>query len=97
MSEQKRLAPRANPFILINREVIKEMKLYLISQDFNDVYDTHDAAVVAAKNEEEARNTRVGYSYPMTWAPPEHVKVALIGNAVKGTAAGVILDSFNAG
>jgi hypothetical protein len=31
------------------------MNLYLISQDENDDYDTFDSAVVAAKNEEDAR------------------------------------------
>ena len=31
------------------------MKLYLISQDRNDGYDTFDSAVVAAENEQKAR------------------------------------------
>jgi len=31
------------------------MKLYLISQDVNNAYDTYDSAVVAAKSEEEAK------------------------------------------
>lgn len=31
------------------------MKLYLLEQDFNIWYDTHDSCVVVAENEEEAR------------------------------------------
>lgn len=31
------------------------MKLYLISQDVNNGYDTYDSAVVCAANEAEAR------------------------------------------
>jgi hypothetical protein len=34
------------------------MNLYLISQGVNKGYDTYDSAVVAVKNEEEARNTK---------------------------------------
>lgn len=33
------------------------MKLYLISQSVNNDYDTYDSAVVAAPDEETARNT----------------------------------------
>lgn len=33
------------------------MKLWLISQDVNNNWDTFDSAVVAAESEEEARNT----------------------------------------
>ena len=33
------------------------MNLYLISQDHNDDYDTYDSAVVAAENEDAARET----------------------------------------
>jgi hypothetical protein len=32
------------------------MKIYRISQNINDGYDTYDSAVVAADNEEDARN-----------------------------------------
>ena len=74
------------------------MKLWLISQDHNNNYDTFDSAVVAAENEEEARHTKVGsFDKYGTWAAPEHVKAKLIGEAIEGTAAGVVLGSFNAG
>ena len=70
------------------------MKLYLIYQNYNNQYDTYDSAVVAAKNEEEAGNTEMIGSD--VWAPPDKVKVKLIGTAIKGTKAGVVLASFNA-
>jgi hypothetical protein len=38
------------------------MKLWLISQDVNNGWDTYDSAVVAAETEEEARNI-----YPDNW------------------------------
>lgn len=38
------------------------MKLWLISQNVNNNYDTYDSAVVAAETEDEARNI-----YPDNW------------------------------
>lgn len=38
------------------------MKLWLISQNVNNDYDTYDSAVVAAESEEEARCTYPGDS-----------------------------------
>ena len=38
------------------------MKLWLISQDVNNRWDTYDSAVVAAETEDEARNI-----YPDKW------------------------------
>jgi hypothetical protein len=86
------------------------MKLYLISQSVNNDYDTYDAAVVAALDEESARNIHphgdgvVNWTqaarehYSGTWArTPEQVKVEYIGDAKPGTQAGVICASYNAG
>jgi len=74
------------------------MKLYLISQNFNRDYDTYDSAVVAARNEGEARNTKIGSTDEFgSWVTPDKVEVELIGTAIKGTEAGIILASFNAG
>lgn len=76
------------------------MNLYLIEQDENNGYDTYDAFVVAAKDDDAARNYHPGkwgekYS---TWASdPKHVRVTLIGKAGKGVEVGRILGSFNAG
>lgn len=36
---------------------MSELKLWLISQDDNDGYDTYDSAVVAAETEKDARET----------------------------------------
>lgn len=74
------------------------MKLYLISQTANLEYDTYDAAVVAAPDEEIARKIKPSDSedYP-EWTTPDNVRVQLIGTALKGTQQGVILASFRAG
>ena len=86
------------------------MNLYLISQDEQEGYDTFDSAVVAAENEEEARNihpeTHYGIHtneyyweiYSNSWASdPKKVTVTLIGTAIEGTLPGVICTSYNAG
>ena len=86
------------------------MKLWLISQVANDDYDTYDAAVVAAETEADARNMHPGGHGGVLWDraasergfsswcyAPEQVTVRLIGDAIEGTEAGVILASFNAG
>ncbi len=79
------------------------MNLYLLTQDDQRGYDTFDSCVVAAPDEEAARNTHPqgakfwGVSFN-TWArSPERVQVKLLGAAVDGTLAGLILASFNAG
>ena len=74
------------------------MNIYLISQNVNDGYDTFDAAVVAAPDEETARNMKPGGSdYDLdTWCKPEHVKVELIGTTERQHRY-IFLASFNAG
>ena len=72
------------------------MKLWKISQSENNNYSTYDSAVVAAETEDEARRT-ISFN-PSYWASsPEHVHVELIGEAISGTKAGVIVASYNAG
>ena len=79
------------------------MKLFKISQTENDGYDTYDSAIVAALDEEAARNIRpaASYDWDYIYSPwcksPEAVTVEYIGEAKEGTEAGVILASFNAG
>lgn len=85
------------------------MNIYLISQNENNGYDTYDSAVVAAKNEEQARNTNpsdFNGTELMNWkddiygswcSKPEKVKVTLLGTAVEGTPWSVLCASFNAG
>ena len=74
------------------------MNLYLVSQSVNNDYDTYDAMIVAAPDEETARNMHPkGYRAPFdtTWAHPSDVYVELIGQTDR--EAGIILASFNAG
>lgn len=79
------------------------MNLYLISQEYNDDYDTYDSAVVAANTEEEARlihpsrgldwdGKNIAYA---GWCDSKYVEVDFIGNTDR--EKGVILTSFNAG
>jgi len=83
-------------------------KLYLISQDVNDDYDTYDSAVVVAENEERAKEIHPNsddaddegnFSDFHTWAKNiSQVKVKYIGEASKDLEAGsVVIYSFNAG
>jgi len=62
-----------------------------------------EKAVVAANNDDEARNILPGYSKFATaeqfgeWcSSPDKVKVECLGEAVKGIKKGVILASFRA-
>ena len=81
------------------------MKLFLIKQDQNTEYDTYDSAVVAAPDEETARQMNPGTGKPMTdwdvryssWCNgPQHVTVRYLGEAVD-VEHGVVCASFNAG
>lgn len=79
------------------------MKLFLLTQEVENGWDTFDSMIVAAKNEKEARlitppNGEFGRTPYTCWAhSPEQVQVKLIGTAVKDTPAGIVLASFNAG
>lgn len=85
------------------------MKLWRISQDKNNDFDTYDSAVVAAESKEDAIATHpseFGEGVPDvgcvdrqygTWTSKENIKCELIGEATEGVAAGVIVASFNAG
>lgn len=74
------------------------MNLYLISQNEVFDYDTYDSAVVAALTEADAANTPPDGDWGVDWcSSPSKVNVMLLGKAVPGMPAGVILASFNAG
>lgn len=78
------------------------MKLYLISQDENDGYDTYDSAVVCAGSEDEARKINPDYgewgrNYGSWCSSPDKVTVRHIGEAVEGMEPGIVLASFHAG
>ena len=64
------------------------MKIYIVYRTDPVGYDEYDAAVVVAKNEDEARKL-----CPFNADDREIVKVEIVNNKV----AGVVLASFNAG
>jgi hypothetical protein len=80
------------------------MKLWLISQDTNNDYDTYDSAIVAAHSEDEAKAIHPGGgpqrwndNYPCWAKTPDEVKAEFIGIAHGTVEPGVVLASFNAG
>jgi len=82
----------------------KKMKLWLISQNAIDGYDTYDSAVVAADTETEAKMMHPGTGedikpkpFPDWVCEPELVACEYIGEAKDGTQKGVICSRFNAG
>ena len=80
------------------------MKLFLISQNQNNSYDTFDSAVVAAPDEDTAKSIHPR-DYPSIlvedwdrdWCHPKYVRVQYIGEAATDVKQGVICASFNAG
>jgi hypothetical protein len=81
------------------------MNIYLVSQDKNQDYDTFDAFVCYANNEEEAKQMHPSgtplkdIDYTSDWVSnPEDVTVELIGHYEKeDLKVNTILASFNAG
>lgn len=81
------------------------MKLFLISQDQNNGFDTYKSAVVAAADEETARQINPANGKPMdkwdknySWCNgPEHVTVRYLGEATGDVKQGIVCASFNAG
>lgn len=87
------------------------MKLWLLTQDINAGYDTHDSVVVAAETEDDARLITPDQCWlsekpfkgfagcTMTsWAnTPDQVSVKFLGDAAPGIERGIVLASFNAG
>ena len=79
------------------------MRLWKISQDKNNNYETYDSAVVAAETEAEAKlmNPSNGEDikpepYSSWVGDPADVQCEYIGEAKDGTQKGVICASFNA-
>jgi len=91
----------------------KKNKLYLISQEENNGYDTYDSAVVVAPDEETAKiidpaNTLQIFMTEKDWdynknswgswcSSPDKVKVLYLGDATDDLKVGVVTSSFNAG
>ncbi len=80
------------------------MKIYLLSQDDNNNYDTYDSIIVCAESEEDAR-TITPYGGPFvenercsSWAKKSSaISCEEIGEANDKQIRGVIIASFNAG
>ncbi len=77
------------------------MRLYHISQMQRQGYGTYRAAVVAAVDDDHARNMHPYNGEPLTgerdlaWVSrPEDVQVKYLGEAVEGTQAGLILVDY---
>ena len=76
----------------------KMKKLYLISQNVNNDYDTYSDAVIFADTKEEAKHFPLGdIGKYGSWASPENVKVEYLGIATKIVKKGVVCSSFHAG
>lgn len=71
------------------------MNLYILERTDHIDYDMYDSAIVAANNVEKALAIDIGSKF--SWTTKENIKIKLLGKAVKGTKAGLILASFNAG
>jgi hypothetical protein len=82
------------------------MKLFSIARTNRGGYDTYDSAVVAARTKTEAQKIHPDGGAgewgkdlirESTWVKVNDVSVEYIGQAARGTKAGVICASFNAG
>ena len=83
-------------------------KIFLVSQNQNDGYDTYDSFVIVCNNEDEARNTNpegavwdgktdVFYFNRSVWVEPSEVNVSLIGMTDLYNENTIICSSFNSG
>ena len=76
------------------------LKIWSISQNVNNSYDTYDNAVVCAETEDDAKRINPSGEWDdwnMSWCDIKDVKVELIGIAIEGSKKGIICASFNAG
>ena len=74
------------------------LNIYYIYQDENTDVNTYHAAVVTAKNKEEASKIHPDGDWDRveSWClEPADVKVKLIGKAKKDTEQGVVLSSYS--
>jgi hypothetical protein len=79
------------------------MKLYLLSQGYNDGYDTYDSILVCAEDEDDAKTinpdgTPFVERKMSTWTDTiDQITCKEIGEANDKQTRGVIIASFNAG
>ena len=77
------------------------MNIYLLSQSYNDEYDTFDSIVVSAPDEDSAKKMSPYWNeqHPefseQAWAPISEIQVQLIGRSC--VEQKIIISSFNAG
>ena len=77
------------------------LKLYLISQNVNDTYNTFDSAVVVAETEEDAKHIHPcdpsdpRYNYP-SWTTSDNVTCKLLSETVSSDlqAGDIVCASF---
>ena len=78
------------------------MKLYRITQNINNWYDTYDSCIVIAENEEEARNNNLQFDDERWWiwvkeSEKYKLQIELLWELMSWEETWVILSSFNAG
>lgn len=85
------------------------MKLYLLTQDVNNGYDTYDSMVVCAESKTKARlmhpsqyrkeltNEDINGGTWVSLNDAKQITIKLIGQASPSIKPGVVLASFNAG
>ena len=76
------------------------MNIYRVSQEVNRQYDTYDAMVVAASDEEDAKSVTLEETDGGVWhdwADRADLIVELVGVAADDVERGVILASYIAG
>lgn len=78
------------------------MKLFLLTQNVNNNYNTYDACVVCAQSKEEAVKIHpdgetLDWDRNGSWATKDLVECVEIGIANQAQGKGVILASYNPG
>lgn len=80
------------------------MKLWLLSQEQNEGYETYDSCVVCAESEDDAieiHPSGKGFDERLPWGSWANersaVKIEMIGEAAPCVGRGVIIASYNAG
>jgi hypothetical protein len=77
------------------------LKLYKLSQNANNWFDTYDSCIVAAESAEEAVQINPSGKWEEKYSgwcsSVEQVECEYIGEAAEHITKGVVLSSFNAG
>jgi len=86
---------------------MKKLKLYKLSQDINEDYDTYDSCIVCSTSAKKAVRIHPDNNWSWeehrgydVWVPEDKIsaiKIEYLGLAGSKLKEGVILSSFNAG